>query len=206
MLDSKSCRKTQVCCSFTHFSRKEDEEDEEETEAEDKEAKEEEAEEACPPPPQPWVPPACATPAEVIERVRAALASHAGVVVCAEAKKASGGWNVTAYVQGELYQAYRETLLATAKQALLSATRQIPAEGSADDAELASGGVCCLLGHAAGPFAQMTLGFGCAVADLPRGACRSAFAKGFCDKPGSCRGQHPKAQVGINVMLKRARR
>merc|ERR1719401_3236524 len=158
--------------------------------------------------PQTPAPPLCATHADAVETVRAALASLAGVVVCAEAKKTSGGWNVIAYVQGQLLQAYREHILATAQQALFASTQRLPdgagAAGEAAGAWPAEG--VCLVGYAASPFAQMPLGFGCAVADLVPGACRSAFAKGFCDKPGSCHCQHPKAPVGINVMLKRARR
>jgi len=130
---------------------------------------------------------------DVVEGVRASLAAINKIVVCAEAKEGARGWTITAYVQPAALKPCRAQLLAAAQQAVLVAT---------DRSDSVS-----LLGYAANPFTPMPLGFGAAIADMPdRGnACWASFSKGFCDSPGTCCKEHPKCQVGVNVMLKPAR-
>merc|ERR1712157_334687 len=90
-------------------------------------------------------------------------------------------------------KACRDHLLAASQQVLLAATDRSDS--------------VFLLGYSATPFTPMPLGFGAALAEMPdkSAACWASFSKGFCDKPGACCKEHPKCQVGVNVMLKPAR-
>jgi len=130
---------------------------------------------------------------EVVEGVRSSLATSNKIVVCVEAKEGSRGWTITAYVQPQALKPCRDQLLAAAQQAL---------QAAADRSDSVF-----LLGYAGAPFTLMPLGFGAAIADMPDkgAACWASFAKGFCDSPGTCCKEHPKCQVGVNVMLKPAR-
>jgi len=151
--------------------------------------------------PSAWVPPAGISPessarasyAVVVESARVALAACGQAVSWTEAKEGPRGWTVIAYVDSRLLAYFRDYLLAVAQQALFAAT---------DASEKVF-----LLGYAACPFTPMSFGFGTALAHMPdkRQACWSSFSKGFCDNPSCCLREHPKCQVGVNVMLKPTR-
>lgn len=130
----------------------------------------------------------------VVGRVQAALEAGPRIIACVEAKEGPRGWTLTAYVQPQALKANRAELVMTIQQILA--------------VEVAQSGCSVLLGYATGPFTMMPLGFGAAIAELPepQRACWSSFARGFCDNPGGCTGLHPACQVGINIMLKPARR
>jgi len=115
------------------------------------------------------------------------------IIACAESKEGARGWTVTAYVQPQALKPCRDQLIATAQQALLAACDRSDK--------------VFLLGYGANPFTLMPLGFGAAIADMPNKttACWASFSRGFCDKLGNCDKEHPKCQVGVNVMLKPAR-
>jgi len=142
---------------------------------------------------KPSVPNAWARFGDVVENVRSSLEASTGIVVCAEAKEGARGWTITAYVQPKALKPCREQLLAAAQHCVVAAV---------DRSESV-----CLLGFGATPFTPMPLGFGAAIADMPDRSrtCWSSFSRGFCDNPGACCKEHPKRQVGVNVMLKPAR-
>jgi len=129
----------------------------------------------------------------VVESTRVALATCSGVVTRTEAKEGPRGWTITAYVDSKVLSSFRDCLLAVAQQALFAAA-------DASDKVF-------LLGYAANPFTPMSFGFGSALAHMPdkKRACWSSFSKGFCDNPSCCTGEHPRCQVGVNIMLKPAR-
>lgn len=153
---------------------------------------------------------AAATTADIVECVRLALSACTDQVACVVAKKGTRGWNITVYVSQEAGPVTTPTAGNAAKDKVQKKVLWDYVISAGQHAVLHATGASrniVLLGFAAQPFTPMSLGFGCAVAavDDPQKACMSSYSKGFCDQPGSCILQHPKEQVAINVMLKRAR-
>jgi len=155
--------------------------------------------------------PTVTTPADIVECVRLALSACSEQVACVVPKRGQRGWNITVYISPQDGSPQCPAVAATVasgkeqKKALWDYVISI-GQHAVLHATGASKNVF-VLGFALQPFMPMPLGFGCAVAtmDDPQQVCWSSFAKGFCDNPGSCTLRHPKSQVAINVMLKRAR-
>jgi len=124
----------------------------------------------------------------VIDHVKGELMACKDLVLDVTLVNGAKGWSVTALVRTKQSQEKLDSLKERAQEAVLDAVEKIES--------------LYLLGYNA-PFASMSTGFGCALAVMPDpdNACWERYSKGFCSSPGSCKFQHPKHQIGLNVFL-----